>query len=63
MVFLFNNLKMALAVADFPLPDSPTMPNVSPALTLKLISLTAYVIVLSDKNRTSKFLTSNITLI
>ena len=39
-----SNLNKSLPVVDFPLPDSPTSPNVSPRNTLKSIPFTALTV-------------------
>src|ERR1019366_1746813 len=46
-------------VTDFPEPDSPTIPIVSPRLRVKLISFTARVNPSSVLNSVTKFFTSN----
>ena len=46
-------------VTDFPDPDSPTIPMVSPLLRVKLIPFTALTTVPSVLNSVTKFLNSN----
>ena len=46
-------------VTDFPEPDSPTIPTVSPLFKVKLILFTAFTVVPSVWNSVTKFLNSN----
>jgi len=49
-----SSCKITLPNVDFPHPDSPTNPKVSPSKTLKLISSTALTIFFLFKNPTSE---------
>ena len=57
------NLIADREVTDFPEPDSPTIPTVSPLFKVKLISLTAFTVVPSVRNSVTKFLNSNSVLL
>ena len=55
VLFFGNNFRIANAVTDFPLPDSPTIPRISFSNTSKLMLLTALTICLLDKKLILKF--------
>ncbi|CSC38163.1 Uncharacterised protein [Vibrio cholerae] len=57
--FLASSPMMANTVCDFPEPDSPTIPKVSPCLREKLRSFTAVTIPSWVENSTRRSLTSN----